>query len=439
MGVGTSTGMGAGTNQNQNTTSGTTPPASASTTTPPAATSPGADYLKQVRDRMAGKDPVVQNATNHNQHAKAVQDYLAQSRARMTSSQAGFDVGTLQHQRVQDREQANAAQANRASDQQLGDLMRARGAETMTLARDVEQQEQKYINDLIASYSDNPGVQMYLRRVHANGGDVRAAHEGMYGEGEGGGSAGGGAGGGDAGTPDGTTPGGTGTGTPAPGQGYRPGELRPEFRPQTPAEIELQAIKDDLAVRGTPADQIDALAMQTYTQRQQDKEAEANAERQTLLETTARKIVANGRFDQLTPEQRTAFLESLPEREASSLPRNPDEVSELLKGKSDTHFVKVNGTPYQIVGSYTQTTERNKGFKDNRHAEWVQVKDLNTGKDAWVNKDGMIVNSKPPGPRERGKHVEYDATRGVWVETYQHSGGRTGRYYDSATRSWRKL
>lgn len=393
--------------------------------TPPSATSLGAAYVKQVQDRLAGNDQVVKNAQQHNQHAKAVQQYLAGTRAREASVRAGYDPGTLQYQRTMDRENRTANDAGRAADHALNDLVRTRSAEAMTMARGLEQDEQKAISDLINSLTDNPVAQNYLRRVHAAGGDVRGAYESMFA-----GSTGSGGGAGSSGGEGGDTTGGNGT-----GGGIQPGALRDEFRPQTEAEKALEGIKDELRVGGFEGD-LDAEALRIYNQRQSDKNAEADAARKKTLLEDAQRIVASLGFDQLTPEQREAFLGNVPMREASALPTG-SAVRDLLEGDLAGQFVKVGGVPYQIMDAYRQVRwDRSGGYSD-RHHEWTVVKDLNTGATKYIRSDGVIVDYKPPAA-PKGMKITWNAEKGVFEERYGNSGGRTGKVYDPSRGKWVK-
>lgn len=389
--------------------------------TPPTATDFGAAYQKSVMDRLQGHDAVVDDQRQKNQASDAVQQYLAGERARTTSARAGYDPGTLQYQRTQDREEATANASARDSRVALGDLARARGSEVMGMAQGLEQQEQKAQEDLINSLTDNAVAQNYLRRVQAAGGDVRAAYESMFG---GAGGAGG----------SGTGSGGSGTGTDAGAAGAggtttgNAGTLSDAFRPQTDEQKKLEAIKDRLRTGGFTGD-VDAEALRLYNQQNTDETAAADKTRRENLLSDAQRVVAAQGFDALTPEQKTAFLENVPMRDLSALPSNRSAVEDIVNGPAKDQFFKLGNTPYQILDYYQQTRWKRGGAFDDRHSDWTKVKDLNTGATKYIRSDGLVLDYRPPNPPDGGKIV-YDTDTGVW---------RAGsKYYNPASEKWEK-
>lgn len=389
----------------------------------PTATAAGAEYQKSVMSRLSGRDSVVENARQDTQAQTAVQQYLAGQRARDASAQAGYTPGTLQYQRTQDREMRTANDFARDAGRNLGDLTRARSTEALSMAKDLETTEQKAISDLINSVADNPVASNYLRRIQAAGGDVRKAYETLFsGTGISGGDTGSGGGGGT----DTTTGGSSGTDT------ITPGPMADAFRPQTEAEKELEAIKDELRVGNFQGD-LDAEAQRLYNQRKSDATRAADDARRAANLAAAREIVATRGFDALNEEQRAAFLEGTSMRDASALPSTRTAIEEIVSGKIENQFYKINGTPYQVLDYYQQTRWNRGGGYDNRHSDWTKVKDLTTGATKYIRSDGIVLDYRPPNAPS-GKKLSYDTARGVWVA----SGNAANQYYNPISERWEK-
>lgn len=381
----------------------TTTDAGAEKTTPPSATSLGEAYVKQVAQRMQGNDPAVQNARAQTESQKAVQNYLSKKTAAQTTQQAGFDAGTLQHQRVHDRAAATAQEANLGLDRLLGDYTRARSTEALGLAKGIEDQERADIGSLIASLSDNPVAQNILRRVAAQGGDVRAAYAQMFAEGG--------------------------------------GEFLPQYRPQNPAETKLQGIKDELAIMHPDwsPEQIDAEARALFTQRTNDEDAGAKSTRNQQLANDALKRFNSGAsWDSFTPQEQELLKQEFTARPASSIPTNEAEINARIDA-TDTRqrLFNVDGQLYELKGYHQQTRWRKTAIgKDNEHYDWAVVRDVTTGQTKYISsKLGVVLDYMPPVPSDRGMKAEYDKARGVWTAKWD-DGISTGTVYDPQTQQW---
>lgn len=339
------------------------------------------DYTKRT---LQGQNPIVQNAQAQQNTASAVQKYIADRSAKNTSAQAGFDPGTLQYQRTQDRANAQAEQNILAGQNQVNELTRQTSQQAL-------QDKAALDAGLISSLTD-PRAQNYLRGVLASGGDINEAYEGMF----------------------------------------ENGVLRPEYSSGTPAQQQKKAIEDQVEVlgftRGTP--EFEAEVTRRLTVADQATQAPVTTEVQKAEKEAVQQKARTGQ--PLTDDEVEILSANTDVVNAAALPSN---ASQIQAAKADNPFVKLeDGKVYQIMDYNQQTTDRNTGAKSNRHDDWTVLKDLSTGKTVYVRDDGVMIDYKPPTPSERGKSARYE--NGVWVETNASTGVKTGKVYDPATGRW---
>jgi len=136
----------------------------------------GKSYIDRISKTLSGQDPIVQNAKQSADTADSVSKYLARQSASQTSSAAGYTPGTLQSQRVQDRNLATADAANLNRDNSVNQLARDQGQSALTAATGIENDAKAQTENLISSVQD-PKFQAYLRQVQARGGNVRQAYD----------------------------------------------------------------------------------------------------------------------------------------------------------------------------------------------------------------------------------------------------------------------
>lgn len=359
-------------------------PAQQNEPTPDSSASNVQSYISRT---LEGKNPIVQNAQAQQNTASAVQKYIADRSAKNTSAQAGFDPGTLQYQRTQDRAAAAADQSILQGQNQVNDLTRQTSQQALSDKSSLDASAIQSVED--------PRARAYLQSVLASGGDVQSALAEMY---EG-------------------------------------GVLKPEYASPTAGE-QLRLDAEDIVknlypdlVPGTP-----------------EFEAAVNERLQNADKATQEPIVGAVTDAQIADVQQKARTgQRLTDDEVEVLANSTDVVyaaqlpsnaTQIEAAKSNNPFVKLeDGNVYQIMGYNQQTTDRNTGIgKSNRHDDWTVLKDLSTGKTVYVRDDGVMIDYKPPIPSERAKSVRYE--NGVWVETYASSGGRTGKVYDPATGKW---
>lgn len=384
------------------------------TAAPAAKTDPTKTYIDRLTQTLSGNDPVVQNARQTAGTQNAVGDYLAQRTAKQESVNAGYTPGTLQSQRTADRYQAGANEAALARDAGVNELARTQTDTAMSQANQLRTEERSDIEKLISSVTD-PVSQAYLRRIQAAGGDVRAAMAGNLG-----------------------TQGQTPTQPSTPSQPIDPTTGLP--RSLTPAETALKSAQDEASTFGlTPGSPEYDEYVKSRTLGAAEGQINPINEENRKAQKAARveKALTNG-LNALTEEEYAALAGDLEQTAASAIPVSRVAIEAAMSNPQTKGLIKLpDGTVYKIQDYYQQTRTRNTGSKSNRHNDFAVVTGQD-GKTYYIGDDGTVHSTKPPVPRERGLGTKYDATRGVWVETYANSGGTTGRYYDPVTQKWVK-
>lgn len=377
-------------NQAKKTPAGTDTTTVASATSTPSTTQPpianAQDYIKRT---LGGQNPIVQNAQAQQNTASAVQKYIAGKTARDTSAQAGFDPGTLQYQRTQDRAMAGAESASLQGQNQVNELTRQTSQQAL--------QDQATLDaGLIGSLTD-PRAQNYLRGIAASGGDVNAAYAEMF----------------------------------------ENGQLRPEYSSGTPGEQAREAAEDlikntfpDLDPESQEfQDQVNKYLQDTFY-------AETNPIGDEVTDAQITALRDKAKTGQtLTEEEMTVLANNTDAVANSALPSTKEQIE---AAKSDNPFVKLeDGNVYQIQDYYQQKRwDRGRGFSD-RNSDWTVLKNTTTGDIVYVRSDGVQIDYQPPSP-EKGHRVRYNSQKGVWEELYGNSGGPTGKVYDPVSQKWIK-
>jgi hypothetical protein len=195
------------------------------------------------------------------------------------------------------------------------------------------------VENLISSVQD-PRAQNLLRTVQAQGGDVQAAYQQMM----------------DNGT------------------------IREEYRSASPGTQAYQAAFDEL--KAMYPGKTDA---ELQTMIQQDYETA-----RTPLDTATEERAREGAFETLaggaTPTE--AELGYLPSVNAQAIPVKPTEVNAWLANNPTGGWVKVGGTPYQVVGA----SNAGGGEKN----DYTIMKDQ-SGKEVYMLYDRTITDQKPGG------------------------------------------
>lgn len=336
-------------------------------------------YLDQT---LKGNNPLVQNAQATQNTASAVQKYLAGRNARNTSAQAGFDPGTLQAQRVSDRENAGAEQAILGGQNQVNEL-------TRNVSQQALSDKSSLDSSAIASVKD-PKAQNYLQSVLASGGDVQAALAGMY----------------------------------------ENGVLKPEYSSGTPQQ-QLRADAENDAefiyglTRGTP-----------------EFEAFVNDRLQTNDKATTNPL--KGAVSEEEKAERIEFasthgLESLDDAgyEAlssvltiKSVPNSKVEIEAIVNSKNP--FIKTSdGQIYQVI-DHLKTTRKNASNGD-RANDYAIVMNRE-GDTVYINGNGEVIPFKPPNA-PNGYTITFDPERGTFVGT-NNSGVGGKILYDADSGKW---
>lgn len=357
------------------TTTVTSATSTPSTTQPPIANAQ--DYIKRT---LGGQNPIVQNAQAQQNTASAVQKYIAGKTARDTSAQAGFDPGTLQYQRTQDRAMAGAESASLQGQNQVNELTRQTSQQAL--------QDQATLDaGLIGSLTD-PKAKNYLQGVAASGGDVNAAYAEMF----------------------------------------ENGQLRPEYSSGTPAQQAKEAIEDQVSVLGFTPGAPEFEAEVNRRLQLSDRATTAPVETE-VTEAEVAAVQNKARTGQpLTEEEMTVLANNTDAVANSALPSTKEQIE---AAKSDNPFVKLeDGSVYQIQDYYQQKRwNRGRGFSD-RHEDWTVLKNTTTGDTVYVRSDGVQVDYKPPAAPggAQGDKITYKNGR------FETTNGNA--YYDPVQKKW---
>lgn len=336
----------------------------------------GQDYIDRISKTLSGNDPVVANAKASADTADSVSKYLARTTAKQTSNDAGYTPGTLQSQRVQDRNMASADTENLQRDNGVNQLQRDQSQSALTAANGIETDAKSYTENLIGSVKD-PKFQAYLRQVQARGGNVQQAYD----------------------------------------EGQTNGTVNADHASATPEAIKLQGFVDQ--VHTEHPDWNDAQVQSEAQKRYQGGNQAVNrpVTQATTTQTAADILSAinTGNYSGInwSDPNIIAAIGQAPTLTGGAITAAGD-VQQYVASNAGK-LITVNGAPYQVQ-SYLQPrigVNHHLSGSTFTHHDIIQAKDPKTNKTVYIDPTTNKVSSEPaPNPTDRLANQK-------WLTTFQ--------------------
>ncbi len=295
-------------------------------------------YQQMLEKRLAGHDPIVENAQAQQKTNASLNEYQALRQAQQTGTQGGLQQGGLQYQRGIDKAQAGAAEENLQGQDRVNALTRDRSTEALNLSKADDLESNRKDEAFIASLP--PKAQQHLRQIQAAGGDVQGEYAKMI----------------DAN-----------------------GTLVKGYQDATPGQTKLQGYEDDIRVLH-PDWSDERVTAAALTKLGKDYDTE-NQPLDEAGKARVKAAVKAGTITDFTQGEGKGFLDNLDNTNPITAFTNSKEVDAWAKANVGEYF-KIDNQPFKVVGANLEW------IPDGGNVKSILVTDPINHRDVYIGQNG---------------------------------------------------